>query len=142
MHVLAARAAPGPTYTAPLTWVAAARTGKSADVRDFLLYRLPPGQGQPRVVVLDIASCHRSQEMQQAQPQLQDEGIELYLLSPYSPELHDIEPYFGRVKHQEMPIRSYTSTRTMIKAIHAAFRRVETDLLTRQNSMPTAKVMP
>ena len=138
VHVLAARAAPGPTSTAPLTWGAAARTGKSADVRDFLLYRLPPGQGPPRVVVLDHASCHCSQAMQQAQPQLWDEGIELYFLPPYSPELNDIEPSCGRVQHQARPLRSYTSTRTMIQAIHAAFRRVATDLLTRQSSVPTA----
>ena len=67
-----------------------------------------------------------------------DEGIDLYFLPPYSPELNDIEPYFGRVKHQEMPIRSYTSTKKLIQTIHAAFRRVETDLITRQTSMPTA----
>ena len=138
VHVVAALAAPGTTPTAPWTWGAAARTWKSEDVRDFLLYRLPKGQGQPRVVVLDHASCHRSQEMQQALPQLRDKGIELYFLPPYIPELNDIEPYFGRVKHQEMPIRSYTSTPKLIQTIHAAFRRVETDLITRQNSMPTA----
>ena len=128
----------GTTPTAPLTWGAAARTWKSADVRDFLLYRLPKGQGQPRVVVLDNASCHRSQEMEEALPPLRDKGIELYFLPPYSPELNDIEPYFGRVKHQEMPIRSYTSTPKLIQTIHAAFRRVETDLIYQQTSMPTA----
>ena len=67
-----------------------------------------------------------------------DEGIELYFLPPYSPELNDIEPSCGRVKHQARPIRSYTSTKKLIQTIHAAFRRVETDLLTRQTSMPTA----
>ena len=138
MNVVAALAAPGTAPTVPLTWGAAARTWKSADVRDFLLYRLPKGQGQPRVVVLDHASCHRSQEMQQALPQLRNKGIELYFLPPYSPELNDIEPSCGRVKHQEIPIRSYTSTRKMIQAIHAAFRRVAADLLTRQSSMPNA----
>ncbi len=75
-------------------------------MRGFLLYRLPTGQGQPRVVVLDNASCHRSQKMQQALPQLRNEGIELYFLPPYSPELNDVEPSCGRVKHQDMPIRS------------------------------------
>ena len=138
MNVVAALAAPGTTPTAPLTWGAPARTWKSADVRDFLLYRLPKGQGQPRVVVLDHASCHRSQAMQQALPPWRDEGIELYFLPPYSPELNDIEPSCGRVKHQARPIRSYTSTKKLIQTIHAAFRRVETDLITRQTSMPTA----
>ncbi len=65
-------------------------------------------------------------------------GKELYFLPPYSPELNVIEPSCGRVKHQARPIRSYTSTQKMIQTIHAAFRRVEADLLTRQDSMPTA----
>ena len=103
MNVVAALAAPGTTPTAPLTWGAAARTWKSADVRDFLLYRLPKGQGQPRVVVLDNASCHRSQKMQQALPQLRDEGIELYFLPPYSPELNDIEPYLDASSIRQCP---------------------------------------
>ena len=60
--------------------------------------------------VLGHASCHGSQEMQKALPQLRDEVIELYLLLAYSPELKDTEPYFGRVKHQEMPTRIYSST--------------------------------
>ena len=45
VNVVAALAAPGPTPTEPLTWGAAARTWKSADARDFLLYRLPRGGG-------------------------------------------------------------------------------------------------
>ena len=98
----------------PLTWGAAARTWKSADVRDVLLYRLPKGQDQPRVVALDNASCHCSQAVQEALPQLRNKEIELYFLPPYSPELNDIEPYFGRVKQQEIPIRSYAFTRKMI----------------------------
>ena len=71
-------------------------------------------------------------------PQLRDEEMALYFLSPYSPELNDIEPYFGWVQQQEMPIRSYTSTPKFIQAMHAAFRLVEADLVTRQHSMPTA----
>ena len=135
VNVLAALAAPAPPPRRP---GGAARTWKSADVRDFLLYRLPTGRGQPRVVELDNDSCHRSQKMQQALSPLRDEGIELYFLPPYSPKLNDIEPYFGRVKHQEMPIRSYTSTPKLIQTIHAAFRRIEKDLITRQTSMPIA----
>ena len=78
---------------------AEARTWKSADVRDFLLNRLPKGQGQPRVVLLDNASFHRSQAIQEALPQLRDQRIEPYFLPLYSPELNDIEPSCGRVKH-------------------------------------------
>ena len=81
VNVVAALAVPGTTPTVPLTW-GAARTWKSADVRDVLLYRPPKGQGQPRVVALDNASCHRSQAMREALPQLRNEGIELYFLPP------------------------------------------------------------
>ena len=56
VNVVAALAAPGTTPTEPLTWGAAARTWQRAYVCDFLLYRLPREEGQPRVVVLDNAS--------------------------------------------------------------------------------------
>ncbi|MFD3537600.1 transposase [Streptomyces sp. NPDC058664] len=65
--------------------------------------RPPP----PRTVVLDNASAHLSRVVKATRPQLEDHGITLYYLPPYSPELNKIERVWRSVKYEDIPIRAY-----------------------------------
>ncbi len=138
MNVLAALAAPGTTPDTPLVWWAAPWTWKSEHLLTFLRLSLPPGDGTARVVVLDNASYHCSRTIREAQPELKKRGIHLWYLPPYSPELNDIEPYFGVAKHQEMPVRVYPTVRKLTAAIHTGFRTLQQRLVSKHLAMRTA----
>ncbi|MFE0654624.1 transposase [Streptomyces sp. NPDC059534] len=58
-------------------------------------------------IVLDNASTHVSRRMRDARPQLEDHGITLFYLPPYSPELNKIERVWRSVKYEDIPIRAY-----------------------------------
>ena len=89
---------------------------------DLLAYlrSLPPAT-VPRVVVLDNAGLHISKVVKAARPRLAEQGIYLYYLPAYSPELNRIEPVFRQVKYQEIPVRSYTSRAALRQAVEHGF---------------------
>lgn len=60
-------------------------------VREDLLPKLPPNS----VIVMDNASFHKGEEMQQL---IADAGHELLYLPPYSPDLNHIEPKWAQAK--------------------------------------------
>ena len=82
----------------------------------------PPGfQRQRRcVVVLDNYGIHHSHAVSDARPALTAAGIELVYLPPYSPELNLIEALWRHVKHEQMPIRSYTTVQALQAAVDHA----------------------
>jgi hypothetical protein len=77
------------------------------------------------VVVLDNASFHRDRVVRATRPQLRAQGVYLYYLPAYSPELNDIERLFRTIKHQELPERTYPTFDALEAAVCAAFTRVE-----------------
>jgi transposase len=97
----------------------AERTWNSHDLIGFL--RALPWSKVPRVVVLDNASFHTSKVVRAARKRLADEGIYLYFLPAYSPELNQIEPVFRQVKHQEIPVRSHATRGGLREAVEAGF---------------------
>ena len=111
-----------------LTWARVPRTWTAPDLLQFLTGALPAGPGL-RVVVLDNASMHRSRAVLDQRTALREQGIVLYFLPPYSPELNHIEPVFGVVKYHEMPERSYTTVDALRTAVDAAFATVEARLV-------------
>ncbi len=138
VNVLAALAAPGTTPATPLIWWAAPWTWKSEHLLTFLRLTLPPGDGTRRVVVLDNASHHGSRVIRDAQPDLKKQGIELWYLPPYAPELNDIERRFRDAKHQALPVRTYATVRRLTAAIHTGFRTLQNQILSEHSSMRTA----
>jgi putative transposase len=112
-----------------LWWDAVPRTLRSEDLL-AVLPAIPRGPGE-LVVVLDNAGLHRSHRVRDALPTLEQQGIRLYYLPPYSPELNAIEPLFGVLKGTEMPERTYTTVPALLDAVNAGFRRCESRLLTR-----------
>ncbi len=86
----------------------AERTWDSYDLLGFL--GALPRAGVPRVVVLDNASLHTSHVIRRARRGLATEGIYLYILPPYSPELNEIEPVFPQVKRSVTEFLSKCAT--------------------------------
>ncbi len=112
-----------------LLWDTAPRSLTSQD----LLAILPavPRRTRRLVVVLDNGSLHVSRVIKDALPELKEQGIELYYLPPYSPELNAIEPVFGGIKAHGLPERRYTSVAALIEAVDTAFTAAEQRLLVR-----------
>ncbi len=98
----------------------AERAWDSYDLLAFL--RSLPFAKAPRVVVLDNASFHTSRIVRRARPGLARSGLYLYFLPAYSPKLNRIESVFRQIKHQEMPVRSYTTQADLRAAVETAFR--------------------
>lgn len=128
MNTMAVLAAPGTQVETALTWWTAPFTWRAEHFVDVLRQALPGDGQRPRVVVLDHASIHKSKKVKAAQPELRALGIHLWYLPAYSPELNASERIFGRVKHQAMPHRTFTSTRQMRVAADAAFAQVNAQL--------------
>ena len=128
VNVLAALAAHGTHKHAPLTWRTASRPWKGEHVLAFLRDALPGRTGIPRIVVFDNAGIHRSRTVRQARRALAEQGIWLWYLPAYSPELNDIERTFRTVKHGAMPQRTFTTTQALTTAVEAAFEQVNTQL--------------
>lgn len=112
-----------------LYWVAKPSSLRAEHLIRFL-HQVPPAP-VPTVVVLDNGSIHRSKETRAALPALWACGIYLYFLPPYSPELNEIEPAFGALKHRHLPERRYASVAALLDAVHAAFTTYEETLIAR-----------
>ena len=111
------------------------RTLTSDDLLAYLRERLPAAS-VPRVVVLDNAGIHTSKVVKAARLGLAKQGIYLYYLPAYSPELNRIEPVFKQVKHHEMPVRSYTSRAELRQAVEDGFDAYRRRLQTKSKSQP------
>ncbi len=55
------------------------------------------------VIVLDDASCHTSRAFQDRLNRWADQGLLVYHLPPYSPELNSIEHFWKKIKYQLLP---------------------------------------
>jgi transposase len=111
------------------------RTLTSDDLLAYLRERLPAAS-VPRVVVLDNAGIHTSKAVKAARAGLAQQGIYLYYLPAYSPELNRIESVFKQVKHHDMPVRSYTSKAELRQAVEDGFDTYRRRLQTKSNSQP------
>ena len=84
---------------------------------------------RPLVIVLDNYSVHRSQQVQDALPELKAADVYLLYLPSYCPELSRIEPIWHVVKHHGMTRRSYAVLGDLKRAVDAALQRKAHDLL-------------
>jgi hypothetical protein len=80
---------------------------------------LPPTyrRARPCVIVLDNYSVHRSAVVKDLLPALQAAGVTIFYLPPYSPELNVIEHLWRHIKHEEMPVRSFTEADALKAAV-------------------------
>jgi putative transposase len=80
------------------------------------------------VVVMDNASMHTSKEMKAALPALAEQGLHVYYLPAYTPELNAIERVFGDLKAHRFPQRAYQTPEALATAIDAAFQSYDVKL--------------
>ena len=113
-----------------LSWSKKSGSFKSEEFVEFLRRTFAPVEGL-KVVVMDNYSIHRSKVVKKACRSLRREGIVLYCLPPYSPDLNDIEGVFGAIKRHDMPERTYRSLEELEDAIDSAFDRSEQRLKSR-----------
>jgi transposase len=95
------------------------RTLTSDDLLEYL--RALPAAAVPRVVVLDNAGMHTSKAFKARRKELARQGIYLYYLPAYSPELNRIEPVFKQIKHHEIPRRSHKSKAELRTSVESGF---------------------
>lgn len=62
--------------------------------------------GKPLVVILDNASVHKAKAIQPLLKVLERQGLKLYFLPPYSPELNRIEKLWHKMKYEWMSFKS------------------------------------
>ena len=79
---------------------------------------------QPTVVVLDNASCHRSAEVQAQLAHWEEQGLRLFFLPPYSPELNRIEVLWRCCKHHWLSFAAYTSFDLLQNELRKTLNRV------------------
>ena len=128
MNVIAAMMNDG--RAGSLVWSRQPGSLRSEEFLQFLT-RTFVGIGGLKVVVVDNYSIHRSKVVKDARGRLRRQGIVLYYLPPYSPELNDIEAVFGAIKHHDMPERSYKSLDELGESIDSAFDRANRRLKSR-----------
>ena len=81
---------------------------KSADVILFF-DEFSQNLTQPTIVVLDNASSHTSAAFKAQIPRWEEQGLTLFYLPPYSPELNRIEILWRCCKHQWLPPKAYVN---------------------------------
>jgi transposase len=72
---------------------------------------------QPTVVILDQAPIHTSQAFQARIPGWEAQGLFVYPLSAYSPELNLIEILWRKIKYEWLPLSAYESCQTLYRAL-------------------------
>jgi len=103
-------------------WLGSQAFERTLTSDDLLAYlKSLPAADVPRVVVLDNASIHISKAFKAQRLALARQGVYLYYLPAYSPELNEIEPVFKQVKHHEIPQRSHTSKQELRGSVERGF---------------------
>jgi transposase len=62
--------------------------------------------GKPLIVILDNASVHTAKALQPYLRLLQKQGLTLYFLPPYSPELNRIEKLWHKMKYEWLAFKA------------------------------------
>ena len=75
----------------------------------------------PAVVVLDNASVHTSAAVTAKRAEWERQGVTLYFIPPYSPQLNLIEILWRKIKYEWLPNAAYTSMASLKKALRDIF---------------------
>ena len=65
-------------------------------------------------IVIDNASVHSSKEFCRNEKLWRDQGVDLFRIPPYSPELNKIERFWEKLKYQLMPVEAWETFPDML----------------------------
>ena len=82
-----------------LVWCTQQRPTVRDDVIAFLDHISATPHSKPRIVVIDNAAIHKGEAMDSKRRQWAAQGLYLYYLPPYSPELNRIEILWKQAKY-------------------------------------------
>lgn len=82
-----------------LIWTTQQRPSRREDVIAFFDQIADPPHSVPRVVLLDNAAIHKGEAMEKRRRRWTRQGLHLYYLPPYSPELNRIEIVWKHAKY-------------------------------------------
>lgn len=126
VHVVGALAPYGPTgprFRSETRRTAAGRSDAAAHLAFVGRVAGVPAdapRARPCVFVLDNYSVHHAQEVKDAVPDLEAQGVSFCYLPPYSPDRNPIEPVWRQAKHQDLPERSHPTDRALQAAVAGA----------------------
>ena len=94
---------------------------------------LVPNPGEPpAVIILDNYSIHKAKRIQPSIKALESQGLYLFFLPPYSPELNLIEPCWRHIKHERMIIRLFDTQSALHQGVEDALTQYATELKTQR----------
>jgi transposase len=76
----------------------------------------------PTVVVVDNASIHTSESFQDRLPRWSKQGLEVFYLPPYAPELNLIEILWRFMKYEWIELWAYTSWRHLVDYVEGVIK--------------------
>jgi transposase len=76
----------------------------------------------PTVVVMDNASIHTSEAFQEAIPKWEKEGLSIFYLSEYSPELNLIEILWRFMKYEWIEFWAYANFASLIQYVEGVMK--------------------
>jgi transposase len=85
------------------------QTTVAMDFLDFLAHLMTTVRqtiSKPLVVILDNASIHKAKAIEPMLKILEEQGLRLYFLPPYSPELNRIEILWRKIKYEWLTFKN------------------------------------
>ena len=92
----------------------------TADIFGGFLGLLTQHVGKPIKLIIDNASIHRAKALKPVIEHLKMQGLTIYFLPPYSPELNKIERFWHKIKHTWM-IPKYRDAKTLEADVEEIF---------------------
>lgn len=79
---------------------------------------------KPTVLVMDQASIHTSEAFMECLPRWRDQGVEIFHLPTYSPQLNLIEILWRFIKYEWLDFLAYENWKTLVASIEEILRNV------------------
>ena len=77
------------------------------------------------VLVLDNSSIHKSNALLEKQEEWMEQGLTLFFLPTYSPELNIIEILWRFIKYKWLDVKAYSSWKSLVEAVEEIFHNYE-----------------